>query len=238
MRARAQVNKLTLTVERDDSVLRQVVDELNFIRLVLFLHKLDGFLARKLKALEFQLFLADLAHLTFQLVQHFLREVKRCVKIVVKAIVNRRADGQLHLGMQTLDRLRQNVRAGVPVRLSVRFIFKRVQIFFGHCNCSLRLFRGKEKRFTPAIPGVKRNTLHGSTLLTAIAVARDLCNGRARPRLLDLVSAQHESGNTAAAQALLQQMSASLLCRYRSVLSLSQPLSAQNIALFSPSVKR
>ena len=118
-----------------------------------------------------------------------LREVERRVKVIVKTIVDRRADGQLHLGVQSLDRLRQNVRAGVPVRLAVRFIFKRVQILFGHKNCSLRIFRGKDKRFTPDRSGVKRHTLHGSTLLTANAVARDLCNGRARPCLLGFSSA-------------------------------------------------
>ena len=41
-------------------VFGQIVDQLDLIRLVFFLHIFDGFLARQLEALELQLFLADL----------------------------------------------------------------------------------------------------------------------------------------------------------------------------------
>ena len=62
MRTGAEVGELALLVEADDGVLGQVVDELDLERLVLLLHELDGFRARQLKALELELFLADLAH--------------------------------------------------------------------------------------------------------------------------------------------------------------------------------
>ena len=149
MRAGAQVGEFTLAVERDNRVLRQVVDEFDLIRLIFFLHEGNGLFTRQLKAFKLQLFLADLAHLGLELVEHLLGEVERRVKVVVKAVVDGRADGQLHLGMQALDRLRQNVRAGVPIRLAVAFIFKRIQVFFRHEYCSLRLIRGKEKTLHP-----------------------------------------------------------------------------------------
>ena len=63
MRACAEVGELALRVERDVRIFGQIVDQLDLIRLVLFLHIFDGFLTRQLKALELQLFLADLAHL-------------------------------------------------------------------------------------------------------------------------------------------------------------------------------
>ena len=84
-------------IERDVRVLGQVVDQLDLIRLVLFLHILDGLVARQLKALELQLFLADLAHLGLDGVKIFLREVERRVEVVVEAVVDGRADGQLDL---------------------------------------------------------------------------------------------------------------------------------------------
>ena len=63
MRACAEVRELALGVERNVRVKRKIVDQLNLIRLLLFFHVLDGFLARQLEALKLQLFLADLAHL-------------------------------------------------------------------------------------------------------------------------------------------------------------------------------
>ena len=74
MRAGAEINEFTLTVKRDNGVLRQVIDELDLIRLVALLHELQCFGARKLKALETQLFLADLAHLGLELLEHLGRE--------------------------------------------------------------------------------------------------------------------------------------------------------------------
>ena len=51
MRAGAEVDKLALAIEGDDGVLRQIVDELDLIRLVALLHELQRFLARELKTL-------------------------------------------------------------------------------------------------------------------------------------------------------------------------------------------
>jgi hypothetical protein len=56
VRAGAEVSELALFVERDDGVLRQIVDELDLVGLVLLLHELDGLFARQLEALHLQLF--------------------------------------------------------------------------------------------------------------------------------------------------------------------------------------
>ena len=132
VRAGAEVGEFALTVERDVCIFGQILNQLDLIRLFLLFHKLDGFVARQLKELELQLFLADLAHLGFQFRQHLRREGERRVEVIVEAVVDGRADGQLHLRVQPLDGLRQDVRTGVPVRLAVLFVFKGKFVVFAH----------------------------------------------------------------------------------------------------------
>ena len=133
----AQVGELALLVEGDGSILRQILDQFHLIRLALLLHELNGFLAGQLEALQLQLLLADLPHLGLDL-GHVLRgKGKGCVHIVVPALLDGGADGQLHLGPQALDGLRHDVRAGVPVSLAVFLIFKAEFLdFLRHSNVS------------------------------------------------------------------------------------------------------
>ena len=135
--AGAQVRELTLLIEGDDGILRQVVDQLDLVGLFLFLHELNGLGAGQLEALQLQLLLADLPHLGLDL-GHVLRSKgKGCVHIVVPALLDGGADGQLHLGPQALDGLRHDVRAGVPVGLAVFLIFKAEFLdFLRHSNVS------------------------------------------------------------------------------------------------------
>ena len=128
MRAGAEVDKLALAVEGDDGVLRQVVDELDLVRLIALLHELQRFGAREFKAFETQLFLADLAHLGLELLEHLRRERLGAVKIVIETVLDGRADGQLHLGVQALHGLGENVAGGVTVGILVGLVFKGVLI--------------------------------------------------------------------------------------------------------------
>lgn len=102
MRACAQVRELTLRVERDDGILRQVVDELDLIRLTERLHIGHGLGARLLAADEGELFLADLLHLGLNGVEVLLREAEVCIKIVVPAAVDGRAMASLTCGYRRL----------------------------------------------------------------------------------------------------------------------------------------
>ena len=126
MGACAQVGELALLVEADDGVFGQVVDELYLVRLVL--HQLQRFRTGQLEPFQLQLFLADLPHLRFDLGQDLRREGSGGVDVIVKAVVNGGADGQLHIGIETLDRLGENVGTGVPVSLAILFVFKGVLI--------------------------------------------------------------------------------------------------------------
>ena len=161
MGAGAQVHELALLVEGDVGVLRQVVDEFHLVGLLLLLHELDGLGAGQLEALQLQLLLADLPHLCLDLRQVIGGKGKGCIQIVVKAVVDAGADGQLHLRPQALHRLGQNVGAGMPVRLAVLLVFKRVDVFLAHGTVLLVLgagikitpplmcFRGEVNDFTP-----------------------------------------------------------------------------------------
>ena len=128
MRAGAEVHEFALTVEGDNGVLRQVVDELDLVRLIALLHELQRFLTREFKAFETQLFLADLAHLGLELLEHLRRERLGAVKIVIETVLDGRADGQLHLGVQALHGLGKNVAGGVTVGILVGLVFKGVLI--------------------------------------------------------------------------------------------------------------
>ena len=137
MRAGAQIHELALTVEGNNGVLRQIVDQLHLVGLLLLLHELDGFLTGQLEALQLQLLLADLPHLGFDLRQVFGGKGKGRVQIVIEAVVDAGADGQLHLRVQALHGLGQNVGAGMPVGLAVLLVFKGVDVFFAHGNILL-----------------------------------------------------------------------------------------------------
>ena len=102
------------------------------------LHVLDSLGAGQLEALQLQLLFADLAHLTFNLLHDLRSKGEGGVHIVVEALVDRGADGQLHLRVQPLDRLGQDMGAGVSVGFAIGLIVKGIQIFFAHRNDSFR----------------------------------------------------------------------------------------------------
>ena len=162
MRTGAQVGKFALLIERDDLVLRQVIDELNLIRLIL--HQLQCFRPGQLKTLHLELFLADFAHFCLDLLHDLRGERKWRIQVIIEAVVNRRTDCQLYLRVQALDSLCQNMGAGMPVCFAILLIFKRILIV---CHEKfLLIFTGQKKNPTPdQNQGWDDNASHGSTLL-------------------------------------------------------------------------
>ena len=112
-------------VERNDAVLGQIVDEFHLIGFTFFLHIFDSFFARFHRADKRQIFLDDLFHLGFQLFEHICRKGNFGIKIVVKAVVNGRADGKFCVRIQTLDRLGQHMGGRVTVNFSAVLVLKR-----------------------------------------------------------------------------------------------------------------
>ena len=124
MRARAQVYKVALAVERQLLLIRQVVDQLHLVGLAPLLHQGDGFLARQHKALLALIALDDARHLLLNLLQVLRLEGLFHIKIVVKSVLNGGANGQLGLGEEVFDRACHHVAGGMPQQVAGFLILK------------------------------------------------------------------------------------------------------------------
>ena len=110
MRTCAKVNKFALLVEGDRLALAGVfLAKLNFIRLVHFLELCNSLLRRKLKLFEGKIFLDDLLHFSFDLFKLLGSKRLFKVKVIVKSVVDSRADSEFSLGIKSLYSLCKNV---------------------------------------------------------------------------------------------------------------------------------
>ena len=115
MGAGAQVHELTLLVEADDRVLRQVADELHLVGLALLLHEGDGLRPGQLEPLQLQILPLDLLHGLLDLLEVVGGEVEGRVEVVIEPVLGGGADGQLHLRPEAFDGLGQDVGGRVPI---------------------------------------------------------------------------------------------------------------------------
>ena len=103
------------------AALFQVVDQLDLVRLI------GELLARFVRAhfaVDERVILADdLAHPRFDLVQVFRQQCARQVKVIVKAVLDGRADGDLAFGEHFQHRLRHHVRSRVPDTMQFVVVF-------------------------------------------------------------------------------------------------------------------
>jgi hypothetical protein len=115
MRTGAQLGKLTLLVKANVLALAGVLgNQFYLIRLAFLLHQRRGLRRGQLKALDLRIFLHNLLHFRLDLKQIVGGKGRvAAVEIIIKAVLNGRADGQLHLRIQALNRLGHNVRGGV-----------------------------------------------------------------------------------------------------------------------------
>ena len=121
VRAGAEVDKFALLIKADRLALGDVGDQFELIRLAALFHQRGGLVARQLEAADFQIFLNDFFHLGLDFFEILAAERRRRVEIVVKAVVDGRADGELTVGVQAFDRLRHHMRGAVPQRLQIFF---------------------------------------------------------------------------------------------------------------------
>ena len=124
VRTCTQVNEITLLVEADNCIFRQVVDQFYLVGFVLFFHQLQCFFARQFEAFQLQLFLANLAHFSFQSSQSFGSENGIAVDVVVEAVIDGGTDRQLCFGVQALHSLCQNMAGGMTIHVAVFFVFE------------------------------------------------------------------------------------------------------------------
>ena len=116
VRAGAQVYEITLAVEGNLlSFAGMLLNQLHLIGLALFLHQLDGFLRLQLKPLQGLILLDNLLHLALNGGQIIGSQVPGQVKIVIKALINRRADGEHRIREQPAYRLGHNMGGRMPI---------------------------------------------------------------------------------------------------------------------------
>ena len=110
VRAAAQIGIVAVDIYGNGAVL-QFFQQFQFIRFAAFGKKFFRFRFRHFFALKRLARLDDFFHLGFNFFQVFRRELGFAVKIIIKAIINGRADTQFCTGEQLLYCLRQNVSA-------------------------------------------------------------------------------------------------------------------------------
>ena len=113
MRAPAQVGKVPLRIQRNVLISRNGLNELCLVVLSLSLKKIDRFRALPHLTFNLQVPFTDLCHPLFNRRKIFCRERSLVREIVIKAILNYRPNGDLRFGKQFLDRMCQQVRAGM-----------------------------------------------------------------------------------------------------------------------------
>ncbi len=124
VRARAQVDKVALAVEGQLGILRQVVDQLHLVRLPALLHKGDGLVPRQGEALLPVIFLDDALHFLFDAGKVLRGEDLLHVKVIVKAVVNGGADGELGARKQVFDSTCHHVAGRVAQHVAGIVILK------------------------------------------------------------------------------------------------------------------
>ena len=143
VRADAHVDVFALLIEAEHRVFRQVTDMLNLILFAALLHELDGLLAAEHKRLDRQVFLDDLRHLRLNRGQILVGELLIAqIDVIIKALLGRRAIGEVRVRIQALDRLRKNVRGRMAddVQLLVFRAFGNMSIVVDNLHDDLLLF--------------------------------------------------------------------------------------------------
>ena len=130
VRAGAQIHKVALTIEGNRRILRQIVDQLYLVGFVLFLHQGNSLCTGQFKAFNAVVALDDVGHFLFYFAQEIVGKGLLSVEIVVEAVIDSRADGQLDIGAQLLNGLGQHMGSrvaqhalGIVVRKGQKFHF-------------------------------------------------------------------------------------------------------------------
>ena len=107
------------------SLRRDAGDDLGLVVLAHVLEELHGLVARHHAPADLQVRRGDFLHLRFELLEVFGREGTLEREVVVEAVLDDRADGDLRLRVDGLHRLGQQVRGGVADDLERRRILLR-----------------------------------------------------------------------------------------------------------------
>ncbi len=124
VRAAAEIEPLPLAIDRQGLVAGDVANDLHLERLAGAVEDPDGLVARPLLAADGEVALGDLGHLLLDAPQVFVAERPVGGEVVVEAVLNHRADGDLSAGKELLHghghEVGGGVADGVESRLGLR----------------------------------------------------------------------------------------------------------------------
>ncbi len=113
MRSAAQVDPVALPVEADLVLVRNASDDLGLVEFTQAFEELHRLISRHDAAGDFLVRPGEFGHLRFDGLEILRGKGTLVGKVVIKAVLDDRADGHLRLREQLLHRLRQQVRRGV-----------------------------------------------------------------------------------------------------------------------------
>ena len=131
VRAAAEIEPVALLVDVDLLVRRNGIDQLDLEHLALVAEDLLGLVARPDFFGERFVARDDLAHLLLDRVEVLGRERLVAEEVVVEAVLDHRADGDLGAGPQRLHGFRQHMRAVVPDQLQRARVVARDELDLG-----------------------------------------------------------------------------------------------------------
>jgi len=123
MRTATEIDKLGLCVEAQVFVRRDRIDNLRLVVFALLFEKRHRFVAADQRAFDRYGLLGEFRHARFDLAKVLFGQRVDCCEVVVEAVVDHRADRDLSAGVELLDRLRHEVRAGVTNDLHAFIVF-------------------------------------------------------------------------------------------------------------------
>ena len=123
----AHIHVLALLEEAELGLIGQIRHVLDLVVLLALLHQLHSLVTGQDEGLDGQIFLADLAHLFFDVGQILVAQLLVAqIDVVVEAVLGSGAEGKVSLRIQALDGLRHDVGCGVTD--NVQFLVLRALV--------------------------------------------------------------------------------------------------------------
>src|SRR5499425_378129 len=163
VRPAAEIDEVPLLVQGDGGRI-DAADDLHLERLAALLEEADGLLARQLRALEGRVGLGELTHARLDSLEVLRREGRGLGEVVVEAVLDGRANGDLDLGEELLHRLRHQVGGGVAergqrLRRAVRVAGEtEMPVFFGIDHVRVCVARPRDKKASRGLRPVMLRT--------------------------------------------------------------------------------
>ena len=130
VRTCTQICEVTLFVEGNHCIFRQILNQFYFVGFFSFFHVFDCFCTRQFKAFDRQIFFYNLLHFSFDGFQFFRCESFFFIEVIVETVCNCRTDCQFYFRVQSFYSLCQNMRCCMTESDFTSFVFKCADAYF------------------------------------------------------------------------------------------------------------